>query len=54
MDWKVETEEKTTMIKRNGGRLGSTIARQWLLVILLERERVEGRVEEEVGYKIIR
>ena len=42
------------MIKLDGGRLGSTIAGQWLLVILLERERVEGRVEEEVGYKIIR
>ena len=39
--WKVETEEKTTMIKLDGGRLASTIARQWLLVILLERERVE-------------
>jgi len=35
----VETEEKTAMIKRNAGRLGSTIARQWLLVILLEREK---------------
>ena len=40
-DWKVETKEKTTMIKLDGGRLGSTIAGQWLLVILLERERVE-------------
>ena len=45
MDWRVEREEKTVVIKHDGGRLGSTIAGLWLPVILPGERGVTVRIE---------